>query len=248
MKLICEALYFTEGWNKCSELLSEGYSLHFLSSDNMCCNKINWISLKSKEKNKTQPEKNVNWFHKKESKQRLNLYMTYIMPHVSVSTVENSIVWLLQVFARKLHSASTSSSNVHAVCEKGLPCFTYFHLHLDLEFSPKQFEGTCSKAAVWIIHGLPVTVCMTAASTRITHLISTGFPRAWMHAHVQKHSCSLKIARPERSVPPCLPAAEMDCLFDCFRASERNFFDDCWHLCGLDAFRCGSQHLWLPQL
>lgn len=47
-----------------------------------------------------------------------------------------------------------------------------------------------------------------------------------MHAHVQKHSCWPKIARPERSVPPCLPAAETDRALDCFRVSERTVFDD----------------------
>lgn len=56
-------------------------------------------------------------------------------------------------------------------------------LHLELHFSPKQFDGTSSESSsaekvVWIIHGLPVTDCMTAASTGITHFESTGSTRA----------------------------------------------------------------------
>lgn len=51
-------------------------------------------------------------------------------------------------------------------------------VRLKLELSLQQFDGTCCKApalkALWIIHALPVTDCMTAASTGITRLISTG--------------------------------------------------------------------------
>ncbi len=74
------------------------------------------------------------------------------------------------------------------LCVIKLPCFTYFHLQCicgqnflqNNLMEPEALKSPCWKL-LWIIHGLPVTDCMTAASTGITRFKSTGFPRAWLH-------------------------------------------------------------------
>lgn len=75
------------------------------------------------------------------------------------------------------------------------PCFTCFHLRCiwSQNFPQKQSDGTWLQSCprwkpLWIIHGLPVTDCMTAASTGITRLISIGFPQAWTRAHMWKYT------------------------------------------------------------
>lgn len=97
----------------------------------------------------------------------------------------------VDMFALKSYCAFTSRSSDCAASEKASTLhFLPLTMHLELEFSPKQFDGTCSKAvalkALWIIHRLPVTDCMTAASTGIALFISAGFPRAWMRVHMWK--------------------------------------------------------------
>lgn len=184
----------------------------------------------------------------------------YIILYVSVITVEK---FPLSGYCTRIYSKITLCLYLKfqfMLCVKTLPCFTYFHFHCIWSwhfFSKtilwKLLWSCCAEKALWIIHGLPVTDCMTAASTGITHLISTGFPRAWMHAHMQKHSRWLKIARPERSVPPCLPAVDCGLCLWLFQGVRENllwwWWTSVWSQCEhTGCLSCGSQHLWLPQL
>lgn len=59
-----------------------------------------------------------------------------------------------------------------------------------------------------------------------TFKINWLFSSVNARTYARKHSRWLKTARPERSAPQCLPAAEMVCVFDCFRVWGRTFFDD----------------------
>ena len=87
----------------------------------------------------------------------------------------------MQIVQFLSHFAFTLTPSVHAVSEKAASLT--LTMNLESLLCPQQFhETSATKAlvlkALCIIQGLPVTDCMTSASTQILLFISTGFPQA----------------------------------------------------------------------
>lgn len=170
-----------------------------------------------------------------------NLYTsTWTISSQFLSALQRTSV-VRALFALKPQCAFTPASSVCAVCGKAAMLHLLL-LTMHLEFPPKQFDGACSEAAVLkaaVDNSWTPSEWLHDSSFHWNHTFHVNWLSLSLSActHVQKNTHththsprSLKAARPGSSVPPCSPAAGMDGLFDCFRVSERNFFDDCGHL------------------
>lgn len=145
-------------------------------------------------------------------------------------------------------------------CVKKLPWFTC--CALGFKVNPKTIWQNLLKA-LWIIHGLLVTDCTAADFTGNTLLITTGFfkhervhsckKQKTHHAHTHTNCPSPVVSFWRPSNPPpqlCLPAAGMDCLFDCFRVWKKKTW---WLWTSVGALRvswvevlaCGNHYLTL---